>query len=160
MNLVTEKIETNKASEIYDFSLVPSDQISLVWDQIEKYLKKSADRSGGRERIEDIYYRILNNKTNLWIIFDTGNLAITGVQVTFFNIYPTGKKMLSLDHTGGKNMQDWVEKGIEVMTKFAKENECEGIEGVGRHGQWHWIKNKQGWKRPASMYEYNFEENQ
>jgi TATA-box binding protein (TBP) (component of TFIID and TFIIIB) len=102
MNLVAEKIKTNKASEIYDFSLVPSDQISLVWDQIEKYLKKSANRSGGRERIEDIYYRILNNKTNLWIIFDTGNLAITGAQVTFFNIYPTGKKMLNLDHTGGK----------------------------------------------------------
>ena len=108
----------------------------------------------------NIYYRILNKETNLWIIFDTGNLAITGAQVTFFNIYPTGKKMLSLDHTGGKNMQDWVERGIEVMTKFAKENECEGIEGVGRHGQWHWVKNKKGWKRPASMYEYNFEENQ
>ena len=160
MNQVAQKIETKKASEIYDFSLVPSDQISLVWDQIEKFLKKSASRSGGRERIEDIYYRILNKETNLWIIFDTGNLAITGAQVTFFNTYPTGKKMLSLDHTGGKNMQDWVEKGIEVMTKFAKENECEGIEGVGRHGQWHWVKNKKGWKRPASMYEYIFEENQ
>ncbi len=160
MNQVAQKIETKKASEIYDFSLVPSDQISLVWDQIEKFLKKSASRSGGRERIEDIYYRILNKETNLWIIFDTGNLAITGAQVTFFNIYPTGKKMLSLDHTGGKNMQNWVERGIEVMTKFAKENECEGIEGVGRHGQWHWVKNKKGWKRPASMYEYNFEENQ
>jgi hypothetical protein len=59
MNLVAEKIKTNKASEIYDFSLVPSDQISLVWDQIEKYLKKSANRSGGRETIEDIYYRII-----------------------------------------------------------------------------------------------------
>ena len=133
--------------------------MSLVWNEIEKFLRKSANRSGGRERIEDIYYRILNKDTNLWIVFDTGNLAITGAQVTFFNIYPTGKKMLSLDHTGGKNMQDWVEKGIEVMTKFAKENGCEGIEGVGRHGQWHWVKNKKGWKKPASMYEYIFEEN-
>tara|TARA_R110001592_G_scaffold146464_1_gene370519 strand:+ start:41 stop:523 length:483 start_codon:yes stop_codon:yes gene_type:complete len=158
MNQPAQKLETKKASKIYDFSLVPSDKISLVWDQIEKFLKKSANRSGGRERIEDIYYRILNKKTNLWIIFDTGNLEITGAQVTFFNTYPSGKKMLSLDHTGGKNMQDWVEKGIKVMTKFAKENKCEGIEGIGRHGQWHWIKNKQGWKRPASMYEYIFEE--
>jgi predicted urease superfamily metal-dependent hydrolase len=150
MNQVAQQIEIEKSLE-YDFSLVPADRLSL---------RKSANRSGGRERIEDIYYRILNKDTNLWVVFDTGNLAITGAQVTFFNIYPTGKKMLSLDHTGGKNMQDWVEKGIEVMTKFAKENGCEGIEGVGRHGQWNWVKNKKGWKRPASMYEYNFEENQ
>jgi predicted urease superfamily metal-dependent hydrolase len=66
--------------------------------------------------------------------------------------------MLNLDHTGGKNMQDWVERGIEVITKFAKENGCEGIEGIGRHGQWHWVKNKKGWKKPASLYEYIFEE--
>jgi len=44
MNQVAQKIEIKKASEIYDFSLVPSDQISLVWDQIEKFLKKSASR--------------------------------------------------------------------------------------------------------------------
>ena len=113
MNQVAEKISTNQASEKYDFSLVPADQLSLVWSEIEKFLKKSANRSGGRERIEDIYYRILNKDTNLWIVFDTGNLAITGAQVTFFNIYPTGKKMLSLDHTGGKNMQDWVERGLK-----------------------------------------------
>ena len=55
MNQVAQKLETKKASEIYDFSLVPFDQISLVWEQIEKFLKKSASRSGGRERIEDIY---------------------------------------------------------------------------------------------------------
>jgi hypothetical protein len=42
MNQVAQTIETKKASEIYDFSLVPSDQFSLVWDQIEKFLEKSA----------------------------------------------------------------------------------------------------------------------
>ena len=120
-----------EASGVYELSLVPSENLSLVWDKIEKYLKRSAKRSGGRENIEDIFYRILSKKTNLWIVFDTGNLEITGAQVTFFNIYPTGKKMLNLDHTGGKNMQDWVEQGIDTMIKFAKENDCDGIEGNG-----------------------------
>jgi predicted urease superfamily metal-dependent hydrolase len=55
-------------------------------------------------------------------------------------------------------MQDWVEIGIDVITKFAKENGCEGIEGIGRHGQWHWLKKKEGWKRTCIIYEYNFEE--
>ena len=159
MNQVAQKLETKKASEIYDFSLVPSDQISLVWDQIEKFLKKSANRSGGRTTIEDIYYELINNKTNLWIIFEKESDEIIGVQITLFNIYPTGKKMLNLEHTAGINMQDWVEKGIDVITKFAKETECDGLEGIGRHGQWNWVKNKKGWKKPATFYEYIFEEN-
>jgi hypothetical protein len=84
---------------------------------------------------------------------------IIGVQITLFNTYPTGKKMLNLEHTAGINMQDWVEKGIDVITKFAKDTGCEGLEGIGRHGQWNWVKNKKGWKKPATFYEYIFEEN-
>ena len=147
-----------EASGIYEISLVPSDKISLIWDQAEKYLRKSASRSNGRTRIEDIFHDLINGKTHLWVIFDTGDLKIIGVQITLFNNYPTGKKMLCLEHTAGKNMQEWVENGIDLIIKFAKDNECDGIEGIGRHGQWNWVKNKKGWKRPATFYECNFEE--
>ena len=147
-----------EASGIYEISLVPSDKISLIWDQAEKYLKKSASRSNGRTRVEDIFHDLISNKTHLWVIFDTGDFKITGVQITLFNNYPTGKKMLCLEHTAGKNMQEWVENGIDLIIKFAKDNECDGIEGIGRHGQWNWVKKKKGWKRPATFYEYNFED--
>ena len=147
-----------EASGIYEMSLVPSDKISLIWDQAEKFLKKSASRSNGRTRIEDIFHDLISSKTHLWVIFDTGDLSIVGVQITLFNNYPTGKKMLCLEHTAGKNMQEWVENGIDLIIKFAKDNQCDGIEGIGRHGQWNWVKNKKGWKRPATFYEYNFEE--
>ena len=156
---MNEPAVNQEASRIYEFSLIPSEQISLVWSQVEEYLIKSAKRSDGRTRVEDIFYDLINNQTQLWIIFDTGNLKINGVQITLFNIYPTGKKMLNLEHTSGKNMQDWVDNGIDIMTKFAKANGCEGIEGMGRHGQWNWVKNKKGWKKPATFYEYIFEDN-
>ena len=158
MNQVAQKLEIQESLE-HEISLVPFDKVPLVWKKVEKYLKKSAGRSGGRTRIEDIYYELINNKTNLWIIFEKESDEIIGVQITLFNTYPTGKKMLNLEHTAGINMQDWVEKGIDVITKFAKETECDGLEGIGRHGQWNWVKNKKGWKKPATFYEYIFEEN-
>jgi len=158
MNQVAQKLEIQESLE-HEISLVPFDKVPLVWKKVEKYLKKSAGRSGGRTRIEDIYYELINNKTNLWIIFEKESDEIIGVQITLFNTYPTGKKMLNLEHTAGINMQDWVEKGIDVITKFAKDTECEGLEGIGRHGQWNWVKNKKGWKKPATFYEYIFEEN-
>ncbi len=158
MNQVAQKLEIEESLE-HEISLVPFDKVPLIWKKVEKYLKKSANRSGGRTRIEDIYYELINNKTNLWIIFEKESDEIIGVQITLFNTYPTGKKMLNLEHTAGINMQDWVEKGIDVITKFAKDTECEGLEGIGRHGQWNWVKNKKGWKKPATFYEYIFEEN-
>ena len=158
MNQVAQKLEIEESLE-HEISLVPFDKVPLIWKKVEKYLKKSAGRSGGRTRIEDIYYELINNKTNLWIIFEKKSDEIIGVQITLFNTYPTGKKMLNLEHTAGINMQDWVEKGIDVITKFAKDTECEGLEGIGRHGQWNWVKNKKGWKKPATFYEYIFEEN-
>ena len=44
MNQVAKKISTNQALGTYDFSLVPADQLSLVWSEIEKFLKKYANR--------------------------------------------------------------------------------------------------------------------
>ena len=150
MNETAVKPET-KTGE-YSLSLVTSNKLSLVWDDCEKYLKKSASRSGNRIRVQDIFYDCLNNRCNLWIIFDKGSLEISGVLITMFNTYPTGKKMLNLEHTGN-NMQNWVEIGLDVIIKFAKETECDGIEGMGRHGQWNWVKkNRKGWKKEASYF--------
>ena len=155
---MNEPAVKQEASGEYDISLVMPDQLMVVWKDVEKYLKKSSSRSNGRIRIEDIFHDLLNKETYLWIVFDSGNFNIIGVQITLFNTYPTGKKMLCLEHTAGNNMQDWVEKLIDILTKFAKDNKCNGMEGIGRHGQWNWVKNKEGWKRPATFYEYNFEE--
>ena len=119
---MNEPAISNEATGIYEISLVPIEQIPVIWHKVESFLKKSANRSGNRTNIENIYYELVNNQTQLWIIFDTGSLNIIGVQITLFNTYPTGKKMLNLEHTSGKKMQDWVEQGIDIMIKFAKSN--------------------------------------
>jgi hypothetical protein len=91
MNWAAQQIEMEESLE-HEISLVPFDKVPLIWKKVEKYLKKSAGRSGGRTTIEDIYYELINNKTNLWIIFEKTSDEIIGVQITLFNTYPTGKK--------------------------------------------------------------------
>ena len=150
-------IEATESGE-YEISIVPKDQVILIWNVVEKFIQKSSNRSNGRIRPQDVLNDLLNNGSQLWIIFDTGSFDIIGVQITLFNYYPTGKKMLNLEHTSGKKMQEWIEKGLEVVTKYAKDTGCHGLEGMGRHGQWNWVKNKKGWKKPATFYEYNFED--
>tara|TARA_R110002020_G_scaffold46915_2_gene133953 strand:+ start:52 stop:522 length:471 start_codon:yes stop_codon:yes gene_type:complete len=146
-----------EASGKYDVSLVTPDKLMMVWEDVEKHLKKSCKRSKNRTKTQDIFYECLNNQSSLWIVFDTGNLNIVGCGITQFNDYPTGKKMLNLDHVAGIKYADWVDRSLEVIEKWARDNECNGIETAGREGFWHWIKERQ-WERTAVFFEYNFED--
>ena len=38
--------------------------------------------------------------------------------------------MLNIDHVTGKKMNDWADRGLKVIYKWAKANDCKGIEGV------------------------------
>jgi len=146
-----------EASEEYKVSLIMPDQLMIIWDDVEKYLRKSCKRSKGRVTTQDILYQCLNNEASLWISFDTGNLKIIGCAVTQISDYPSGKRMLNLDHVAGKNMSSWFDDGLKILEKWAKDNKCSGIEGVGREGFWNWIKDRD-WEKTAVCFEYNFEE--
>ena len=50
MNEVAEKIK-----EEFDISLMPSDRITLVWEDCEKFLQKSCNRSNGRATTKEIF---------------------------------------------------------------------------------------------------------
>ena len=66
--------------------------------------------------------------------------------------------MLTLDHIAGKKMSYWFDDGLGMLEKWAKDNKCDGIEGIGRAGFWNWIKDK-NWEKTSIFVEYNFEEN-
>ena len=155
MNQVAEKIQTETG---YEISLITSDKLTLVWEDCEKLLQKSCKRSNGRVTIQDVFYNCLNNKTSLWIIFDKANLDIIGAVITLINEYPTGKRMLNIEHVAGIKMDDWMDRATEIMYKWAKDNQCSGIEGIGREGFWNWIKQKENWKKTAIFFEYEFED--
>ena len=159
MNQVAEKIEV-EVEESYEISLMPSDRLTLVWQQCEKLLEKSCKRSNGRSTPQDVFYDCLNNRASLWIIFDTYTLDIIGCSITKINQYPTGKRMLNIDHVTGKKMDKWADMGLKVIYDWAKANDCAGIEGVGREGFWNWIKTRENWKKTAVFFEYEFEDNE
>ena len=51
-----------------EMSYVPSEKLTIIWDKAKKYIKKSASRSNGRIRTEDIFHDLLNKKNDLWIL--------------------------------------------------------------------------------------------
>ena len=61
MNQVAQK---EKASGEYNISLIMPDQLMIIWDDAEKFLRKSCKRSKGRVTTQDILYQCLNNESS------------------------------------------------------------------------------------------------
>ena len=141
------------------FSVILPHDIFKVWKDIKKYLERSCKRSNGRHTVDTIYKQLMDTQVHLWIVFDPKNDLITGCIITNHVYYPTGLKMLNILQLGGKNMQDWMEIVRPIITKFAKDNKCNGIEATGRRGVSNWLTKKDNkWKEENIHYELQFKE--
>ena len=131
-------------------SLVPPEYINDVWDTVKVFLKPAIEVTNGRFMLYDIYGLSQMGRYQLWIAFDDDR-QIMGCEVTTVTNYPSKRVLTSL-FTGGNDIRSWRNQMIDVITKFAKDQDCEAIEGHGREG---WIKllEPYGVKRGLTMFE-------
>ena len=147
-----------KLNNNLEISLILPEQIPVVWNDCSKILLRSCKRSGGRVYPNDIYMSCLENRCSLWIIFESDSTNIIGAAITQLHDYPSGLRMLNVEHIAGKRYADWVEDGFNTLYRWAKDNKCDGVEALGRAGFWNWIKKEKGWKETSRFYEYKFEQ--
>jgi hypothetical protein len=133
-----------------NISLVPVDHINDVWDSVKHLLAPAVSVTGGRYMLYDVYVGIQTNKMQLWIAFNDDK-QIVGCEVTTITDYPSRRLLTSL-FTGGKSLRLWRDEMMEVLLRWAEDNECTGIEGYGRKG---WIKMLEpyGVKQTLIMFE-------
>ena len=113
--------------------------VDLFWDKIEPLIKKAVAYSGGRHTVDTTKYLCKTGVMQLWIVFKTVK-DIEAIIVTQKAIYPA-KTYLTVVLCGGKNMAKWAGEGINTITDYAKNNNCHGVEVIGRPG-WRKIFNK------------------
>lgn len=153
MNQVAKKLDQPKI----EISAVLPKDIYLIWKYIDKFLEKSCRRSNGRHTIDTIYKQLIDNQVQLWVVYNTEEELIKGCIVTNEVYYPTGLKMLNILQLGGKNMQDWMDIGKSILLNWAKKNNCDGIEAVGREGMSNWLtENDSQWTKNNLLFEMQF----
>ena len=134
----------------HTIALIPPNYVQTLWDDVEKYLAPAIARSHGRWDMQSLYESVRKMEQHLWVAFNKDNI-IEGVATTEFTMYPK-KKMLTLQYLGGKNFNDWCWDMLEKFNSWAKDNECDGIEGTARHGMWKWLE-QDGFSRSYTVYE-------
>ena len=130
-------------------SMVPTKHVTDIWDAVKPHLKKAADYTYGRYEVDDILDCITDYDYTLWIAFDEE--SIKGAVVTMMAQYPR-KKYLDMVFTGGVELESWKAQMLDLLQKWAFDNECSGIECTGRPG-WAKIFKTDGHKPLWNTYE-------
>lgn len=133
-------------------TLVPTEYIELVWPNIQGYMVGAADFTFGRFMAEDIKNDLLTKQgqQQLWVAFENKD-DYYGAVVTEISQYPR-MRALVMHFTGGVQLPKWKKPMLEILQKFAKENDCDVIESYGRPG-WEKVFKKDGYEQKFIFYE-------
>ncbi len=140
---------------MYEVSLVPTNEITKVWDRIEPLVDKVIPYTYGRMLTVDVLHSLITNQYHLWIIYkddkDKWDGEVEAIAITEFMKYPR-KTVLLINFISGDNLDDWVKELDKVLVKFSKESGCDFLEACGRTG-WERKVKKIGWQKKFTIVE-------
>lgn len=137
-----------------EVSAVPKELVPQTWPKVEKYIADAVVYSSGKYELEDVLSLIMEYNYPMWVAFDD-EYDIKGVVVTRFIDYPR-KRYLSLEVCGGKEGFTWKEPMLDILRRWAKDNNCAGIEAHGRDG-WERIFRSDGYTSPMRYFELSLD---
>ena len=130
--------------------LIPTDKVKQVWSIVVKDIADALARSNAYARAEHIKKDILDNKMQLWILWDSETKEYYGVCVTEIIQRPL-QRCLNIKIMKGRHRDKW-EHLIKYVEEFAWHNNCDLLELVARPG-WKKILKQYGYKESHVLLE-------
>ena len=121
---------------------IPTENIKSIWDMVSNNIADALARSNGYARAEHIKKWILDNKMQLWILWDSKEKKYYGVVVTEIIQRPL-QRCLNIKIMTGSHREKW-QHLIKHIEDFAWQNKCDLLELVARTG----------WKRVLKPFGY------
>lgn len=112
-------------------SLVPTEHVLDVWPAVEGYIRNALKYTDGRYETEDVLELVRSENFLLWIAFAGGD--IKGAVITQLMQYPR-KRFLGCPFVTGDDFASWKKPMLEVLQRFARDNDCVGLEATARLG--------------------------
>ena len=112
-------------------SLVPSEHVLNVWPAVADYVQNALESTDGRYELEDVLEMVEGGGFLLWIAVD--GKQIRGCVITQMMQYPR-KKFLGCPFVTGDEFASWKQPMFETLQRFARDNDCEGLEATARLG--------------------------
>lgn len=130
---------------------IPKENINEVWHIIETDITNALNRSNGYALSEHIKQWLLENKMQLWILWNiNSNEKYFGTVVTEIIQRPL-QRCLNIKIMTGKHREKW-QHLIKQIEEFAWQNNCDLLELVARPG-WKKILKPFGYKESHILLE-------
>jgi hypothetical protein len=125
--------DVEEQTEELQISFLPKEYIPEVWPKIRQFISNATKYTKGRYEPEDVLELLMTTDHLLWLAFK--GKEIYGVTITTFLAYPRAT-YLSCPFVTGKigTFKDWKYPMLEALRKWAKDNNCAGIESTARIG--------------------------
>jgi predicted GNAT family N-acyltransferase len=138
-------------------SIIPYGRLTEIIPSILPFLRKSELWSNKRATVDDIVKFLFTGQMHLWILYNPDTLVQQAHIITEVKQYPSSR-MLVMQYVAGETGSAAESDDIVYSTleRFAKANNCDGIEFVGRPG-WGRYAKQYGFKTHTSTYEKIFE---
>ena len=130
--------------------LIPTNKVEQVWSFAVKDVADALARSNGYARAEHIKKEILDNKMQLWILWNSETKEYYGVCVTEIIQRPL-QRCLNIKIMTGRHREKW-QHLIKHVEEFAWQNNCDLLELVARPG-WKKILKPFGYKESHVLLE-------
>jgi len=125
-------------------SAIPIPLIEVVWGQVEPILKTVTDVSHGELTVDSVKAQLLRGDALLMTISENENIvAINTFEVREFG---SGMKALYIPITGGKCMDGWLDRFLEIAKQTARDYGCNELRGLAVRKGWMRVLKERGWE--------------
>jgi hypothetical protein len=131
---------------------IDRDCVDVFWDKkVKNWIQSVLKQSKGRHTLESTLRLLREGKMTMFLI--TVNKVITAVYIVQKVFYPAAT-VLGILFCGGTKVLKHLKKIESFFINYAKQNECDGLEIIGRKGWAKAIKqNSLNFKHTGYFYE-------
>ena len=130
---------------------VQSSDIPVIWPKVEGLVKHALNvTANGRFLPEDILNGLRAARMQLWLVGKEGLKHAEALVITEITRYPQ-KRYCTVTLVAGAQREHWIDH-LDTIEAWAMENNCDGMEAIGRRG---WTKEPKlkDWKWRAVVME-------
>ena len=111
---------------------IPPQEVPAVFPKIKELIFRSLEYAHGNLTINDVYAQLMETRTVLFIITNE-QYSIEAFIIADVQQYPQ-RKVIRILLSAGKNLKEWKNELLEVMTSWCKKIGASRIEIIGRKG--------------------------
>lgn len=128
---------------------IPQTMIDLIWDRVAPQLERPIALSHGEVTLESIKRRLITG--DVLLITVSRGTEIIAVNTVEVRESESGLRALYIPLIGGSEMEDWMDRFLDIVKAIAKDFNCTELRGIAARKGWMRKLKPLGWSEVSTI---------